>query len=160
MKIQHLAIIACSALTVAACGGQENPASETQTADSLQETPAAPDTLAMLNGVWHIDSLISEKNSLSECEKNMNFEFSSDEGEVMSGISTRVLKVSQGSENPCDFAGPNDNYESSYALVYGFLYIKNLQLDKKQFSGTFKINDISEHHLSLTSLKQTFYFSK
>ena len=160
MKIQHLAIMACSALSIAACGGQENPVSETPTADSIQETPAAPDTLAILKGVWHIDSLISEKNSLSDCEKNMNFEFSSDEGEVMSGIATRVLKVTQGTENPCDFAGPNDNYESPYALVYGFLYIKNLQLDKKQFSGTFKINDISEHHLSLTSLKQTFYFSK
>lgn len=118
------------------------------------------DTLKLLVGNWKIDSLSSERYELFECEKSMNFEFTSNAGETSNGIDTRVLKVTQGQENPCDFAGPNDNYETNYALYSGMLYVKNFKLDKKQFSGTMKISNLTNTTITLTSMKHSVHLSR
>lgn len=150
-----------STLFLFACsGGNENATSTSNVETSNPSEVTTVDTLALIQGNWSIDSLTSDRHELFECEKNMNFEFSADAGESSNGIETKILKVTQGTENPCDFAGPNDNYESPYALYAGMLYIKNFKLDKKQFSGTFKISNLSATTLSITSMKHTFHLSK
>jgi hypothetical protein len=143
-----------------ACSGGNQEANNPESKADVENESNVIDTLALLQGNWKIDSLSSERYELYDCEKDMNFEFTSDAGETSNGIETRVLKVTQGSENPCDFAGPNDNYETNYALYAGMLYIKNFKLDKKQFSGTMKISNLSESTLTLTSMKHDFHLSK
>lgn len=141
-------------LILFACGGGNGESGNSDSGES------SVDTMALLQGTWHVDSLESERYSLEDCERGMSFNFTSDaEGEV-SGIKTMVLDVKQGEESPCDFPGPNDNYTTAYALANGGLYVKNFQLMGKQFSGMFKINSISDSELSITSMKHTFYLKK
>ncbi len=118
------------------------------------------DTMALIEGNWKIDSISSDRFELYECEKSMNFNFTTAAGESSNGIETKILKVTQGAENPCDFAGPNDNYETIYALYAGMLYVKNFKLDKKQLSGTLKISNLSENTLTLTSMRHSVHMSK
>lgn len=142
------------------CSGGNSESSQSESSATVENESNGVDTLALLQGNWKIDSLSSERHELYDCEKNMNFEFTSDAGEASNGIETRLLKVTQGSENPCDFAGPNDNYETNYALYAGMLYVKNFKLDKKQFSGTMTISNLSETTLTLTSMKHAIHMSK
>ncbi len=140
-------------------GGNESEKSADGNTNSESSSPSI-DTLALLEGNWKIDSLSSDRFELYECEKSMNFNFTSAAGETSNGIETKVLKVTQGAENPCDFAGPNDNYETNYALYAGMLYVKNFKLDKKQLSGTLKISNLSDKTITLTSMRHSVHMSK
>lgn len=145
------------AALVASCGGNSQSASNE---GGENANSSSTDTFAILAGTWNVDSISSERYELSDCEKYMNFNFTSNEGEAVSGMPTRVLEVTQGEENPCDLTGPNDNYETVYTLAYGQLYVKNFRMDKKQMSGMMKLNIIDESHISLTSMKHTFFLTK
>lgn len=157
MKTPLFLILLFSSTLFVACGGG-NATNNDSTTESSESQKI--DTLELLLGNWKIDSLSSERYELFECEKNMNFEFTSNAGETSNGIDTRILKVTQGQENPCDFAGPNDNYETNYALYAGMLYVKNFKLDKKQFSGTMKISNFTSSTLTLTSMKHSVHLSR
>ena len=106
------------AVLVASCGGNSQSASNE---GGENANSSSTDTFAILAGTWNVDSISSERYELSDCEKYMNFNFTSNEGEAVSGMPTRVLEVTQGEENPCDLTGPNDNYETVYTLAYGQL---------------------------------------
>ena len=142
------------------CAGGNESGNAAEDSSNSEASSSSIDTMALLEGNWKVDSLSSDRYELYDCEKSMNFNFTSDAGESSNGIETKVLKVTQGEDNPCDFAGPNDNYETVYALYAGMLYVKNFKMDKKQLSGTLKISNLSNNTITLTSMRHSFHLSK
>ena len=157
MKRITFTLALAGALIFASCGGNAENGNENINEGSAND---ALDTLATLEGTWNVHSIDSERYQLSDCEKNMNFNFTSAEGEQVSGIATRVLEVTQGEENPCDLTGPNDNYNTTYTLANGMLYVKSFRMDQKQMSGMMKIDIIDDNNISLTSMKHTFFLKR
>ena len=162
MKLTLFAsFLLCSTTLFFSCAGGNETGNAAEGNSNSEGSPSTSiDTMALLEGNWKIDSISSDRYELYDCEKSMNFNFTSDAGESSNGIETKVLKVTQGEDNPCDFAGPNDNYETVYTLYMGMLYVKNFKMDKKQLSGTLKISNLSNNTITLTSMRHSIHLSK
>jgi len=109
-----------------------------------------------IQGTWKLTQL--DGAEFFDCEKNMTFNFTTEEAKEIRGQKSMKLAVKQGTP-ACDFPG-KDEYDTEYLFIDGKLYIQELKLNEKNLSGVFTIKEILTNKMVIVSLGKTFTFSK